>query len=373
MNFSLDEDHLALKQSAAAFLDKEIALEPLLKPGASVAHANYRSHWEKVVAMGWTGIAVPESYGGLGLSCVDVAMVLGEMGRTLAPSPFLGNLIGTWALLRLGTEEQKQRILPAVAAGTARLALAVGDAAGDVADHSRELSAERSAQEFLLKGARAFAIDAVGADWLIVDAHNAETGRRGFFLVDTKSDGLAVDVMNWRDLTRQVCDVRLNGCVGEETAPFTPADWAWVRDRILFALAAECAAGTQQILSMTAEYAKERVAFGKSIGSYQAIKHSLADMLGQAECANVAVLYAAWALSEEAPQASLAAAMAKAFAADAYVDCTHRSIQIFGAIGFTWEMKNHLYLKRAHANAELFGNSRAHRSRAIDLAQQAAA
>jgi alkylation response protein AidB-like acyl-CoA dehydrogenase len=371
MNFSPDEDHLALKQSAAAFLDKEIALEPLLKPGASVSQANYRLHWEKIVAMGWTGIAVPESYGGLGLSCVDVAMVLGEMGRTLAPSPFLGNLIGTWALLKLGTEEQKRRILPAVAAGTARLALAVGDAAGD--DHSREVSAEPGTSGFLLKGTRDFAIDADGADWLIVDAHNTETGRRGFFLVDTKSDGLDIDVMDWRDLTRQVCDVRLNGCIGEPMAPFAPADWSWVRDRILFALAAECAAGAQQILSMTADYAKERVAFGKSIGSYQAIKHSLADMLGQAECANVAVLYAAWALSEEAPQASLAAAMAKAFAGDAYVDCTHRSIQIFGAIGFTWEMKNHLYLKRAHGNAELFGNSRAHRSRVIDLAQQAAA
>ena len=287
MNFSPDEDHLALKQSAAAFLDKEIALDPLLKPGASVAQANYRLHWEKIVAMGWTGIAVPESYGGLGLSCVDVAMVLGEMGRTLAPSPFLGNLIGTWALLKLGTEEQKRRILPAVAAGTARLALAVGDAAGD--DHSREVSAEPGTSGFLLKGTRDFAIDADGADWLIVDAHNTETGRRGFFLVDTKSDGLDIDVMDWRDLTRQVCDVRLNGCIGEPMAPFAPADWSWVRDRILFALAAECAAGAQQILSMTADYAKERVAFGKSIGSYQAIKHSLADMLGQAECANVAV------------------------------------------------------------------------------------
>jgi alkylation response protein AidB-like acyl-CoA dehydrogenase len=323
--------------------------------------------------MGWTGIAVPESYDGLGLSCVDLAMVLGEMGRTLAPSPFLGNLIGTWALLKFGTDKQRQRILPAVAAGTARLALAVSDAAGDVDDHPPEVSAEPSAGGFSLKGTRAFAIDAADADWLIVDAHNAQTGRRGFFLVDAKSGGLDIDVVKWRDLTRQVCDVRLNGCACEEMAPFTPTDWAWVQDRILFALAAECAAGTQQILSMTAEYAKERVAFGKSIGSYQAIKHSLADMLGQAECANVAVLYAAWALSEEAPQASLAAAMAKAFAGDAYVECTHRSIQIFGAIGFTWEMKNHLYLKRAHANAELFGNSRVHRSRVIDFAQQAAA
>jgi alkylation response protein AidB-like acyl-CoA dehydrogenase len=96
-------------------------------------------------------------------------------------------------------------------------------------------------------------------------------------------------------------------------------------------------------------------------------------MLGQAECANVAVLYAAWALSEEVSQAPLAAAMAKAFASDAYIMCAQRSIQIFGAIGFTWEMKNHLYLKRAHSNAELFGNARTHRARVIDLAEKAAA
>ena len=125
MNFALDEDHIALRRSAATFLDKEIVLDALLKPGATVAQANYRSHWEKITAMGWQGIAVPESFGGLGLSCVDLAMVLGEMGRTLAPSPFLGNLIATWALVRLGSEEQRQRLLPKVAEGSLKLALAV--------------------------------------------------------------------------------------------------------------------------------------------------------------------------------------------------------------------------------------------------------
>jgi acyl-CoA dehydrogenase len=124
---------------------------------------------------------------------------------------------------------------------------------------------------------------------------------------------------------------------------------------------------------MTTDYAKERVAFGKPIGSYQAIKHSLADMLGQAECANVATLYAAWALSQEHPRASLAAAMAKAFACDAYVAAAHRSIQIFGAIGFTWEMVNHLYYKRARANAELFGSARTQRARVMEMVEKKAA
>src|SRR5262249_6724860 len=111
----------------------------------------------------------------------------------------------------------------------------------------------------------------------------------------------------------------------------------------------------QKTLEDTTAYAKERVAFGRSIGSYQAIKHSLADMLGQAEGAITAVLYAAWALMEDHDDAAIAAAGAQAFASEAYRDATHRSIQIFGAVGFTWEVKNHLYYKRARANAVLLG------------------
>ncbi|HJQ60419.1 MAG TPA: acyl-CoA dehydrogenase family protein, partial [Vineibacter sp.] len=147
----------------------------------------------------------------------------------------------------------------------------------------------------------------------------------------------------------------------------------WVRDRILVALAAESAAGTQRVLEMTVEYAKERVAFGRPIGSYQAIKHSLADMLGQAECASTITLYAAWALSREDARATEAAAMAKAYTSDAFVSAGHRCIQIFGAIGFTWEMRNHLYYKRARANAELFGTASAHRARVIDMVAKKAA
>jgi alkylation response protein AidB-like acyl-CoA dehydrogenase len=371
MNFALDEDHLALRQSAATFLDREIDLSPLQRPGATVADVPYTANAAKVAEMGWQGIVIPEAYGGLGLSCVELAMVLGEMGRTLAPSPFLGTVMGSWAVLRLGTEAQKQKLLPDVAAGKLKLALPVADSNGDV-DGARDAAAEPRGDGTALSGTRSFAIDAEDADLLIVSARDKRTGARGFHLVDAKSDGIAIDVAPWRDITRKVCEVRLNGAYGEPMGSATDADWAWVKDRIAFALAAECAGGIQHVLSATAEYAKERVAFGKPIGAYQAIKHALADMLGQAECANVAVLYAAWALSENAPQGPLAAAMSKAYTADAYLACARRSIQIFGAIGFTWEMKNHLYLKRAQANAELFGSARAHRSRVLELAESAA-
>ena len=201
-----------------------------------------------------------------------------------------------------------------------------------------------------------------------------EIGERRFFLANVDQGGVAVAIQPWRDITRQVCTVTLDAAVAEVLAGSDPGDtWPWVRDRALLALAAENAAGLRHVLDVTADYARERVAFGRPIGAYQAIKHALADMLGQAECARTATLYAAWALSQEDPRAPLAAAMAKAYSGDAYVEAAHRSIQIFGAIGFTWEMPNHLYLKRARGNAELFGAAHEHRSRVIDMARAQAA
>jgi alkylation response protein AidB-like acyl-CoA dehydrogenase len=144
--------------------------------------------------------------------------------------------------------------------------------------------------------------------------------------------------------------------------------WPWLRDHALLMLSAENAAGLRHVLDVTADYARQRMAFGRPIGAYQAIKHSLADMLGQVECARTATLYAAWTLAQDDERAPLAAAMAKAYSGDAYIEASHRSIQIFGAIGFTWEMENHLYFKRARGNAELFGAAPGHRSRVIDLA-----
>ena len=346
----------------------------VLVPGATVADADYAGNWTKIAAMGWQGLVIEEAFGGLGLSCIDLAMILGEMGRTLAPSPFLGTLFGAWALQKGGTQEQKERILPQVADGAAKLALAVAESNGTTDSPGREAVARKQAgTHHLITGVRSFVIDAAVADWLVVAAVDEASGRRAFFLVDAKQEAVQADLLPWRDVTRQVCDVRFKNAVAEPLAVDDATLWPWLRDRILFALAAENAAGVQRVLEMTVDYAKERTAFGRPIGANQAIKHALADMLGLAECSTTAMLYAAWALSEDDGRASLAAAMAKAYSSDAYVSATHRSVQIFGAIGFTWEMKNHLYFKRARANAELFGNARAHRSRVMDMVEKKAA
>jgi alkylation response protein AidB-like acyl-CoA dehydrogenase len=220
-----------------------------------------------------------------------------------------------------------------------------------------------------LSGSAGFVVDAAAAYKIVVAASDGQ-GRR-FFLVDRDDPSVHVDVLDWRDITRQVCTVRLEGAPAERLDGSADDAWPWIRDRLLLVLAAESAGGLHAVLDDTVAHAQARVAFGRPIGAYQAIKHSLADMLAQAECASTAVLYAAWALSEEDAAAPRAAAMAQSYASDAYREATHRSIQIFGAIGFTWEMKNHLYYKRARANAELLGSPAAHRERLVRLLEAA--
>ena len=370
MNFALDDDHLTLRESAGAFLDKEIDLAPLLVPGATVADAGYAKTWAKIADLGWPGLIIPEADGGLGMTAIDLTMIVAEMGRTLAPAPLFGTLAGTWAVMRGGSVEQKTRLLPQIAAGKHALALAVCDANGGFDGPASDAKARVVGEGVVIDGAKAFVIDVGHADTLVVAAE--ADGARAWYLVEARQPGVEIEVLPWRDITREVCTVRFTAAEAERL-PGADADiWPYVRDRLLLVLAAESAAGLREILDFTAAYAQERVAFGRPIGAYQAIKHALADMVGASEGSNAAVLYAAWALSDAPDKASEAAAIAKAYACEAYVEATHRSIQVFGAIGFTWEMKNHLYFKRARANAELFGAARIHRARVIEMLRRAA-
>ena len=366
MNFSLSDDHLMLRDSADSFLRNEIDLSPLLKPEAASQPADYGDTWRKMSELGWAGLAVPEAYGGLDLPMVDLTMIISEIGRTLAPCPMFGVLAGAWLLSRGGTDDQKMRILPRVATGDWRLAVAVCDASGSAEGPGSDARARTAdSGDLVIDGSKSFVVDAAGADWLLVAAE--ADGGRSWFLVRTDQPGVQVERLVWRDLTRDVCNVRFSGAAAEPLVGSDDELWPDVRDRLLVVLAAECAGGLRAVLDDTVAYANERVAFGRPIGFFQAIKHSLADMFGQSEGANTAVLYAAWAFEGEPARAGEAAAMAKAFAADAYCDATHRSIQIFGAIGFTWEMKNHLYFKRARANAELLGSPAHHRRRIVGM------
>jgi alkylation response protein AidB-like acyl-CoA dehydrogenase len=369
VDFTLSNDHLALRDAAQAFLDREVSLAPLLVPGSVPDQAAYDGLWTKIAALGWPSLVIPEAYGGLGMSYIDLVTIIGEMGRTLAPAPFFGTLAGTWAILKAGSENQKSRMLQRVAGGQLKLALAVADENGS--SPGSAVTATRDGNGYRLTGAKCYVVDALSADTLVVAA--TVDGAARFFVVDRRSEGVDVKRLDWRDITRQVCSVHLKSAAGELLAESSDRVWPWVRDRLYLVLAAESAAGVHAVLTDAVDYAKRRVAFGRPIGAFQAIKHQLAEIAGQAECATAAVHYAAWALTENDARAPLAAAMAQSYAGEAYRGATYRNIQIFGAIGFTWEMKNHLFYKRARSNAVLLGLPAQQREEVIRILEAEAA
>ena len=370
MNFSLSEDHEFLRDSAAKFVDEQVDLAPLLRPGADVSEAGYDRLWDKITELGWSAITVPEAYGGLGMDYIDLVMIIGEIGRTLAPSPLFGTLAGAWAIEAAGSEAQKMEHLAKLAEGM-KFALAVADENGSYSNMETDVVAKQASGGYELSGTKSFVVDAASADKMVVSALN--NGQKEYFIVDAAADGLKIDILQWRDITRQVCKVEFDGVSAERLEASSDDVWPWVRDRLYLVLAAESAAGIRAVLNDAVAYAKERVAFGRPIGAYQAIKHQLANIAGAAEGANAMVQYAAWALSENDERASIAAAMAQSYGSEQYKEATHRNIQVFGAIGFTWEMKNHLYYKRARCNAELLGAPASQREQVVRLLERQAA
>ena len=360
MDFALNDDHIMLRNSAESFVSKETSIEALLVPGATVADANYEKNWQKIIELGWHCLVIPEDNGGVGLDCVELMVVLNELGKTLMPNPLLGHTLGCWAAIA-ASGPQGNNLLESGASGECTLGyVAPGE--------GNQVTATQTSTGWTLQGQHLYVVDALSAQQLIVAAATENGGQ--YFVVEASQSGVDIQLQPWRDITRQMCKVSFDAASVEPLAGDFDEIRQFVRDRACFALSAENVGGLRTVLKSTVDYANERVAFGRPIGSFQAIKHPLAEMLGETESAAAAVLYAAWALSKKDDRASLAASMAKSHSSDAYVAAVHKSIQVFGAIGFTWEMKNHLYFKRAYGNAEMFGNARQHRDHVVNIATQ---
>ncbi len=361
MNFAFDTDQDQLRDSAVRLLRDKVHLDRLTRGGNRVDTTYDPTLWHEIVGLGWPSLIIPETYGGLGMSLVDWIVITEEIGRTLAPCPYLGNYAGSLAVMAAGSEAQKRDILPAVVDGAAQLALAWSE--HESSEDPRVVASSVTAGN--LSGTKRYVLDADTATHFVVTAKSA--GRLGFHLVARDQPGVAMEVLPWMDVTRRVCTVTFTHATSEPMAGSFEDHWQWIADRVLLALASENAGGAEAILQRTVAYAKERVQFGKPIASFQAIKHKCADMLMKAESAKTLSYYAAWALAKENDDASLAAAMAKSFSSDAFRFCTAEAIQIHGAIGFTWELPVHLYYKRARANAVQFGAPAKLRDRVIEL------
>ena len=379
MDFGFSQEQELLRQTARSFLEKEC-------PSAFVRRmmddpaGTTDEFWGKLAELGWLGLIYPEAHGGMGLGLVDLTVVLEEMGRAVMPGPFFSTvLLGGLTVLQAGTDAQKAAWLPRIAAGEAQVTLALleesarWDAAGVEA-----VAKPGKSGGFVLSGTKLFVPDGHTADLLVVAARTAKPSKEdpahgvSLFLVPRDRKGVATTLLPTMDQTRKLAEVALARVEVGPDALLGPLHGGWpvvarVLDRAAVALCAEMCGGAQKVLDLSTDYAKMRVAFGRPIGAYQAVKHRCADMLVAVENAKSITYYAAWAADQGAPDAELAASMAKAFVSDAYRKVAGDGIQVHGGIGFTWEHDLHLYFKRAKGSEVAFGDATLHRERVARL------
>jgi alkylation response protein AidB-like acyl-CoA dehydrogenase len=328
--------------------------------------------WELMAKqLGLPGLIVGEEHGGSGAGAAEAVIALEELGAVLLPSPFLPSLLGTVAVLAGG--RAAARILPAVAAGQQRLALAGAELASTgLASTGDEVTATADGDGgWRLTGQVLCVLDGAGASLIMVVAGTGEGP--ALFAVPAGAPGLTAIALETLDLTRREARLIFDAVPAELASD--PAQAAWLtRVRALAALAV--AAGSlgviRRCLEMATGYAKERTAFGRTIGSFQAVKHMCADMLVDLECTRAAVEHAAKVADQadesgppgEAAAAALPAAcsVAKAYASDAVVRAATTLIQVHGGLGFTWEHDAHLFYRRAFSDEQLFGDAAAHRA-----------
>ncbi|MEV0594651.1 acyl-CoA dehydrogenase family protein [Nonomuraea cavernae] len=304
--------------------------------------------------VGAFGLAVPVEHGGAGCTAAETQVVCEELGRTLATLPYLGSaVLATEALLACGATDP----LPGLADGSR-----VGTVAWAENGSWDPAAIRARTRDGLLTGVKEHVLDGARADLLIVPALTPD-GDLAVYTVEPTAPGVQVEPLTTLDRTRPQARVTFDGA----PARLIGADGHRVLDRLLAvaatALSAEQLGGSARCLEMTLDYVKVREQFGRPIGSFQAVKHRLADLYVLVESARSVSHDAALALAENAPDLGVRAATAQAYCAEAFSAVTAETIQLHGGIGFTWEHEAHLYFKRAHSAARLFGDAAWHRAR----------
>jgi alkylation response protein AidB-like acyl-CoA dehydrogenase len=321
--------------------------------------------WRGIAELGWLGLAIPEAYGGSGLGYLDLAIVMEQAGEVVLPGPFMSTTaLATPAILNHGTDSQKQRCLPAIAAGKMRATLSFAEEPGRWARDAIAATAEKRSGQYVLCGTKLFVPDARSADLLLVVA-KLDVGE-GIFVVPRDARGLEISPMHAIDETRKLDVVDLD-CVevpADSLLGGTPmADGSLERlvDIARVLLAAEMCGAANAAIALSVEYVKIREQFDRKIATFQAIQHKLADMKVLLENARSLVYYAAWALDTASNDQHMAAAMTKAYASEACVKVVAEAIQVHGGIGFTWEHDLQLYFKRVKSAELTYGDATANR------------
>jgi alkylation response protein AidB-like acyl-CoA dehydrogenase len=354
LNFAFTEEQEELRATARAFLAEHAGPEQV-RAAMESELGHDPALWKRVGAeLGWTAVAIPERCGGLGLGWVEVVALQEVLGEALFCGPYFSTVgLAAPALAAAGDDAQQGEWLGRIAEG-ASAALA----------HGPGLAFRREGGDYLLDGSVRHVVDGHSAE-IVVAAARGEGGL-ALFALPGDARGLVRAPLPTVDRTRRLAELRFGGVRVAANARLaaSPADAALARALALgaVALAAEQVGVAQRSLDLAVAYAKERVQFGRPIGSFQAIKHKCADMMVRLEAARSAVYWAGCAAADPAAEnLALAASAAKATASEAAFACAADALQIFGGVGFTWEYDVHLYLKRARASAALLGDAAFHR------------
>ncbi len=357
MNFEFSEDQKQLRDQARRYLTEQSppkAVRAVLEGTAPYDKAL----WKGLAEMGFLGVAIPEEFGGAGAGHLELCVIAEEIGRALAPVPFSSTIyLAAEAIMLAGSDAQKAKWLPKIASGEAIGTLALFEGVGNPSHKAIKVSASQGA----VSGTKTPVADGAIADFAIVAARTGSTGREadiGLFIVELNGDGVTRKPLANLDQAHGQAEITFDRAKAE---PLGAASEGWsiltrVLDRAAVLMAFEQVGGADRALEMGRDYALDRVAFGRPIGSFQAVKHILADMYVSATLARSNCYYGAWALSTDAAELPEAAATARISATQAFQHCSKNNIQVHGGMGFTWEFDCHLYYRRANVLALSLGS-----------------
>ncbi len=362
MNFAFTDEQEELRKSIKRFLEDKSPISAVRDLMESEEGFD-RGIWSQMgTQLGLQGIVIPEEYGGSGFSYVELLVIFEELGRTLACVPFFSTVgLATGTLLSTDDADARKDYLSLIASGDKIATVAISEDSGRFDADGITLTADKSGDGYVLNGHKSFVVDGHTADLILVVGRTSNG--ISLFGVESGAAGLNKQPLATMDQTRKQARLEFDNVparlIGQEGN-----GWNAVEKGLQLAavcLAAEQLGGAQVCLDMSVEYAKNRIQFGRPIGSFQAIKHKCADMLLQVESARSAAYYAAWAAQENSEELPVVSSLAKAFCSEAFFHCAGENIQIHGGIGFTWEHDAHLYFKRAKSSELMLGDPSYHR------------
>ncbi len=316
-----------------------------------------RALWAQVCGeLALVGLHVPEDRGGVGFGPVELGIVMEEFGRSLIPVPYLSSVLASAALARVESGAGPDSLMSAMVSGEQIVTLVLDPA------HGHPVSDEISLREGRLQGTARAVLDADRADVVLVVVRR--DGAATLFAVNGNAPELTRQPLRTMDRTRPMARLSFAGCRGEPLGNLQPQSLKAIYDTALVAIASESAGGAKALLDSTVEYTRMRVQFGRAIGSFQALKHRLADLHTDVELARAAAYQSAQALAAN-EEASVNASLAKSVTSDAYMTAAREAIQLRGGIGFTWEEDTHLWYRRAKSSEVFLGTPAFHRERML--------